>query len=296
MMAVPDRIGFLGFGEAAQAFNASLKLGSPEFAFSAYDIKLSGPEAAAMSTAMVQANVAVRESAKALTTANWIISAVTADQSVEAVQPLLPALKSRHLIIDINSVSPSRKKETAEQVCRTGAAYLDMAVMSPVHPRGHKTPVLIAGTRASDVASDLQHLGFDLRVVGAEPGAATAIKMVRSLFVKGLEAITVETLLAAEASGCFDEILSSLSASYPGLGWPEIAAYQFDRTLIHGARRAAEMEESAATLNDLGLTGDLAAAIAAVQKAQGESGAETPADNALKKIVSETLRRRLSRA
>ena len=96
--------------------------------------------------------------------------------------------------------------------------------------------------------------------------------MVRSLFVKGLEAITVEALLAAEASGCFDAILQSLSASFPGLGWPAFAEYQFDRTLRHGRRRAAEMRESAATLDALGLSGRLAAEIAGVQERMGAIG------------------------
>ena len=94
--------------------------------------------------------------------------------------------------------------------------------------------------------------------------------MVRSLFVKGLEAITVEAMLAARASGAFEKVLASLSNSYPGLGWPDIVGYNFERTLRHGKRRAAEMRESAATLDALGLNGGLAAEIARVQDAMGQ--------------------------
>ena len=104
--------------------------------------------------------------------------------------------------------------------------------------------------------------------------------MVRSLFVKGLEAITVETLLAARASGCFDEIMTSLSDSYPGLDLPAMAPYQFERTLRHGLRRAAEMRESAATLQALGLRGELADEIAEVQQRMGECGRQAPAEGA----------------
>src|SRR5262249_56453286 len=111
--------------------------------------------------------------------------------------------------------------------------------------------------------------GFAFEIVGPDVGAATAIKMVRSLFVKGLEAITVETLLAAAASGCLDYILKSLGSSYPGLGFPGFAEYQFDRTTTHGKRPAAEIRESAATLSDLGLHGKLAEAIADVQDEMG---------------------------
>src|SRR5690606_7840071 len=136
-----------------------------------------------------------------------------------------------------------------------------------VHPWGHTTPVLLAGPLDDALLGRLRDLGFAFETAGPEAGAATAVKMVRSLFVKGLEAITVETLLAAQASGCLDTILASLAKSYPGLGFPDIAGYQFERTLKHGRRRAAEMRESAATLDDLGLYGRLAAAIADVQDA-----------------------------
>src|SRR5690606_29017336 len=131
-----------------------------------------------------------------------------------------PHLRQGQVVIDINSGSPGRKAESAALVVARGARYLDMAVMAPVHPRGHRTPVLVAGAEAEALWLSLSALGFDGSVAGAEVGAATAIKMVRSLFVKGLEALTVETLLAAEAAGCREEILASLSASYPGLGWP----------------------------------------------------------------------------
>ena len=262
------KIAFLGYGEAARAFHEGLS--RPGLSFVAYDILLErGDEA--MRTAMLQRGAEVADLA-ALGDADWIFSAVTADQSFLAVEPLLPHLRQGQLLIDINSVSPDRKRETAAAVEATGAIYLDMAVMAPVHPRGHATPVLLAGTEAGRLLPELSALGFSASIAGAEPGAATAIKMVRSLFVKGLEAITVETLLAARASGCFEEIVASLSASFPGLGWPHFAEYQMERTTRHGKRRAAEMRESAATLDALGLRGGLASEIAEVQERMGACG------------------------
>lgn len=260
-------IGYLGWGEAARAFAATLT--QPGDVVLAHDIKLAGPERALMRDAMTAAGATICDHAADLAQADIIFSAVTADQSLLALQLLLPALHPGVTVIDINSVSPGRKRETAVQVVATGAAYLDMAVMAPVHPRGHRTPVLVAGPGMDDFMTER---GFDWRRVGDAAGAATAIKMVRSVFVKGLEAITVECLLAAERSGCRDEIIASLAASYPGLGWPGHAEYVFDRTLIHGTRRAAEMRESAVTLAELGLTGALADAIADVQQAQGRAG------------------------
>lgn len=263
------KIGFLGYGEAARAFHEGLA--RPGLAVVAYDRLLDGDDTA-MRNAMSERGAAIAGSVAGLADADWIFSAVTADQSLAAILPLLPHLRQGQVIIDINSVSPDRKRETAAAVEAAGASYLDMAVMAPVHPRRHQTPVLLAGGIAPRMLAELTALGFSAEIAGDAPGAATAIKMVRSLFVKGLEAITVEALLAAKASGCFPEILTSLSASYPGLDWPKFAEYQFERTTRHGKRRAAEMRESAATLDALGLTGGLAREIAAVQERMGEAG------------------------
>jgi 3-hydroxyisobutyrate dehydrogenase-like beta-hydroxyacid dehydrogenase len=290
------RIAFLGFGEAARAFCDSLA--GEGVAFSAYDILLDDAgRAEAMRDAMRGRNVTIAGSPAGLRDADWIISAVTADQSLIAARSLLPHLVQGQVVIDLNSVSPGRKRQTAEEVGTAGAAYLDMAVMAPVHPRGHRTPVLLAGEQAEALSREIAALGFNGRVVGDRPGAAAAIKMVRSVFVKGLEAITVEALLAAEASGCFEEILASLSSSYPGLDLPKTAPYQFERTLRHGARRAAEMRESAATLNALGLRGGIAAETAEIQERMGRAGKSVDPDEAdLRTLVRSVLAARLAQA
>lgn len=283
------RIGFIGFGEAARAFQTSLAETDAALAFAACDLLLDGegpqgPCAAAMN----ERGVAMVLSPEDLAACDWIVSAVTADQSLEAAKAAVAWLHPGQIFFDINSVSPQRKQESAAHVSAAGAVYLDMAVMAPVHPRGHRTPVLLAGPADAAATRALANLGFDFEVVGPDAGAATAIKMVRSLFVKGLEAITVEALLAAEASGCLDYILKSLGGSFPGLGWPDFPRYQFERTLTHGVRRAAEMRESAATLRELGGNDRLADAIADTQARMGamKIGAGAEPDAGLATILA----------
>lgn len=284
-------IAFIGFGEAARAFTDSLRATSDSHRFSAYDIQSSAEMTEAMSVRGVRRG---ENPAGAIAGADWIFSAVTADQSLNAARSVAPHLAAGQVFFDINSVSPGRKREASGLIETKSGHYLDMAVMAPVHPKGHATPVLLAGERAAALAPELEAMGFSPDVAGDAPGEATAIKMVRSLFVKGLEAITVEALLAAAASGCFDRVYDSLSQSYPGLGWPKIAAYNFERTLCHGRRRAAEMRESAATLAELGLNGALAAEIAAVQDAMGAVPlSDLPASD-LRQAVKQLLRYRLS--
>lgn len=258
------KIAFIGFGEAARAFHDSLTVKDGAIGFSAHDV-LFGREGAGGSCARAaeERGVAVEETVGgAVASADWIISAVTADQSLEAARSAAGHARQGQTYFDINSVSPGRKRESAGLLTQAGARYIDMAVMAPVKPRGHRTPVLLAGPLEPAALRRVEALEFDFDLVGPEAGAATAIKMVRSLFVKGLEAITVEAMLAASASGCLDHVLKSLEKSYPGLGWPGFAEYNIERMLKHGARRAAEMRESAATLDGLGLHGDLARAIA----------------------------------
>ncbi|WP_163269473.1 NAD(P)-dependent oxidoreductase [Chelativorans alearense] len=260
------RIAFIGFGEAARAFCDTLRSAGHAVDFSAYDIV----DAAEMQEAMTMRDVRPASSVgDAVSDADWIISAVTADQSLAAAVSVAPYLVQGQVFIDINSVSPDRKAETAERIEAQSASYLDMAVMAPVHPEGHATPTLIAGTRAATMEPELSGLGFAFDIVGDRAGQATAVKMVRSLFVKGLEAITVECALAAAASGVYDRVIGSLERSYPQFDWTEHIAYVCERTLNHGKRRAAEMRESAATLDSLGLRGGLAREIAEIQDRMG---------------------------
>ena len=265
------RIAFIGFGEAAQAFADSLR-GLGAISFAAYDILQDDPahnevRAAAASLGVELAN----DAAAAVHGADWIFSAVTAAGSLEAAQSVVEALSPGQVFFDINSVSAGRKQATAEPVEARGAPYIDMAVMAPVHPRGHRTPVLLAGRVGVAVLEKLAGLGFDFEHAGDEIGAAATVKMVRSMFVKGMEAVTVQALLAARAAGCFDRVYASLEQSFPHFGWPDFGRYQLERVATHGVRRAAEMHESAATMREFGFApgGQLGDAIAALQEEIG---------------------------
>lgn len=290
-------IAFIGFGEAARAFVSSLKPLGIE-SFTAYDIKQGTPAGVDVESAAQDLGVTLAsDPISAIEGADWIVSAVTAASSLEAAQSVESGLKAGQVYIDINSVSAKRKQDTAAMVGGRDARYLDMAVMAPVHPRGHRTPVLVAGDRQAGVADTLTRLEFAWRSVGDEIGAATSIKMIRSLFVKGLEAITVQAISAAREAGCYDEVYQSLSGSYDMLGWPKFAEYEFERIMRHGVRRAAEMRESANSMRELGFAngGDLADAIAAWHDEIGALGCRLPDNGDLAAIVDTVLTARANR-
>jgi 3-hydroxyisobutyrate dehydrogenase-like beta-hydroxyacid dehydrogenase len=128
-----------------------------------------------------------------------------------------------------------------------------MAVMAPVLPLRQKTPVLISGPAAKDLLPLLKRCGMEVEEVGADVGAAAAIKMVRSVMVKGLGALTQECFLAARRAGVEDRIIASLTQSYPMIDWAKFADYNLERMATHGLRRAAEMRDVCETLESLGV-------------------------------------------
>ena len=246
------RISFIGFGEAGQAIASGLRDAGIE-RIAAWDILF--PEAAGDRLKAAGDKIGVRtasSAADAVRETDMVISAVTAASSFEAARSVAPHLSGNPYYLDINSVSPGRKQDTAKLLAER-ARYVDVAVIAPIHPARHRTPLLISGAHAEEVTPLLRELEMQLTVVGPETGSAAAIKMIRSVMIKGMEALTLECFLAAERAGVLEEVTASLKNNYPTLDWTRIADYNLERMASHGERRAAEMEESASTLRELGL-------------------------------------------
>ena len=178
-----------------------------------------------------------------------VLSLVTADQAHIAAQNAAQHIAPGALYFDMNSVAPDTKRAAAAVIEAAGGRYVDVAVMAPVEPARLAVPLLVSGPHGDAGAAALSALGFtNVRVVPGEIGRASAVKMIRSVIVKGIEALTAEMLLAGEAAGVTDEVLASL-----GDDWGRKADYNLDRMLVHGTRRAAEMAEVAKTLAALGV-------------------------------------------
>jgi 3-hydroxyisobutyrate dehydrogenase-like beta-hydroxyacid dehydrogenase len=246
------RVSFIGFGEAGQAIASGLRETGIE-RIAAWDILFPEPAGERLRAAGEKIGVRLANSAAdAVAETDMIISAVTAASSVEAARSVAPHLTGSPYYLDINSVSPGRKRDTAK-LLGEHARYVDVAVIAPIHPARHRTPLLISGPHAEEISPLLRELEMQLSVVGPDTGNAAAIKMIRSVMIKGLEALTLECFLAATRAGVLDEVTVSLKNNYPTLDWTKIADYNLERMASHGERRAAEMEESAATLRELGL-------------------------------------------
>ncbi|MEN9717364.1 MAG: hypothetical protein RIQ99_242 [Pseudomonadota bacterium] len=239
-------VALIGFGEAGSTF---ARAGAWQARARGWDV-LPARRAAMADLGMT----AAASAAAALAGAPLVLSLVTADAALPAAQDYAASLMPGALWCDCNSVAPDTKRAAAQAIEAAGGRYVDVAVLAPVNPAQLNVPLLLAGRAAADAETALRALGFtNVRVVGDEVGRASAIKMIRSVMVKGLEALTDEMMAAATAAGVADEVLASLDASEKAIPWAERAAYNLERMTTHGLRRAAEMEESAKTLLSLGV-------------------------------------------
>lgn len=258
------KIAFIGFGEVGQLFARELQA-QPGVEVAVHDRKFAQAEARGNMQALANDMGArfAEDYAAACEGADIVISAVTADQAEPAAKTAASHLKAGQIYVDLNSVSPTCKHNVAAAVAPSGAAFVEFAVMSPVEGLGIKSPILAGGGKAEALATWLNAFGMKIKPVSPEIGVASATKLCRSIVIKGLEAIMIDLNLAADKAGVKPAVLASLTASYPGMDWAEVAAYMPPRVERHGVRRAAEMREAARMMREMGLNGDFSDAIAA---------------------------------
>lgn len=266
---MPARIGIIGYGEAGRAFGAGLARAGASVA--AYDILVPTPDGAAIRANAAADGVAVCTAARdAVDGAAIVLSLVPADEARPVAAEAARHLRAGQLFMDMNSVSPREKETGAAIVEAAGARYVEATIMAPVVENGVASEVLLAGPAAAQAQDILSPLGMVLAVVGDRFGAAAAVKLCRSVIVKGFEAIVVESMLAARQYGADGAVLASLQKSDPEIDWAARADYVFERVLRHGRRRAAEMRFAGEAVSDAGFPPRLSAAIAELQDAMAD--------------------------
>jgi 3-hydroxyisobutyrate dehydrogenase-like beta-hydroxyacid dehydrogenase len=259
-----ERLGFVGFGEAAFHLAKGLREAGVKRTF-AYDVHTHTPRLGETIQARAQETRTelVEFSAALASAADVIISAVTADQAVPAAEQTAPYLTAQHIYADLNSVSPRTKQTVEERISRSGARFVEIAVMGPIPPLLQKTPMLLGGSAAPAFKEMFEPFGMRLDVVSTDQiGRAAAVKMFRSVIYKGLEALIFECVLGASRYGAEPRVFASLAENFPGVDWKKLADYMVGRVTVHGERRAREMEEVARTLEELGIEPIMSAATA----------------------------------
>ena len=272
-----QRIAMIGLGEAGGLFAKGL-IASGMFDVGGYDALLEDPATAPAVRAKIR-SIGITECLsleQACREADLVFSTVTAAAEREVAAEASRYLRPGQLFFDINSVSPSVKRSSAQAIELSGAAYVEGAVMAPVGPSGLAVEILVTGARAGELAALLTPAGMNLEVIADTIGKASAIKMCRSSMIKGIEALVVECFVTARAYGIEDDIVTSLNRSFPGTDWETRGAYMTSRVLQHGRRRAAELREVATTVSEAGVAPRMAPAAAEVQDWVADRVAEMP--------------------
>jgi len=246
-------VGLVGYGEVGRILAEDLR--KQDVKVSAYDIKLGGELAGPLRDHAGTFGVELASShAELAATADLIVSAVTASQAVPVASACAPAVKKGAWFLDVNSASPGAKQRAAGLIDGAGGRYVEGAVMTSVPPYRIKVPLLLGGGGARDLAPLLVELGFAAKVASDQLGIASAVKMCRSIMIKGLEAMVIESFTTARAYGVEDAVLASLAETFPGINWEKQGAYFFQRVIEHGRRRSEEVREVAETVREIGLT------------------------------------------
>jgi 3-hydroxyisobutyrate dehydrogenase-like beta-hydroxyacid dehydrogenase len=264
-------VALIGFGEAGQAL---AKTGMRVFDILTEDPGARAAKLADYRRAHVQGCDTARD---ALAGATVILSLVSADQARAAAEDNALLVGPSAIWFDMNSVAAETKRAGAAAIEHAGGRYVDVAIMAPVRPQRFDVPLLVAGPDAEEGAEVLRGIGFtNVRVAGRRIGDAAAIKMIRSVMIKGIEALSAECILAATHAGVEQAVLASLDASWDEQGWADRVDYGLDRMLAHGLRRAAEMEEAAKTLAQLGVEPVMTRGTIRRQRAMGMLGIDPP--------------------
>lgn len=247
-------IGFIGFGEAGFHLARGLRrAGAPPLV--AFDINANQGGAGDRIRARArETETRLAETPAALARdAAVILSVVTAASALDAAGSLAPHLAADQFYVDCNSVSPSTKGRIAAVVGTGAGRFVECAVMAPIPGPEHRVPMLLNGPAAPALAAALSPHQMRLDLMDRPIGAAAAVKMCRSIVIKGMEALLLECTLAAGQYEAADRVYASLADTYPGMDWRKTAEYMIGRVLEHGERRAHEMEEVAATLRAAGI-------------------------------------------
>jgi len=278
------QVGLIGYGEVGRILAEDLRARGVARVV-ACDLKLGGGAERPLREHAARHGVELVASHAALAgAADFLVSAVTASQTVAAAQACAPGIRRGAWFLDFNSASPGAKQRAAAAIDAAGAAYVEGAVMTSVPPYRIRVPLLLGGARAAELQPLLAALGFHATVASDQLGVASATKMCRSVMIKGLEAMVIEAFTTARAYGVEAQVLASLAETFPGIDWEQQGAYFFQRVILHGRRRAEEMREAAETVREVGLAPWSASATAERQgwmadlADRGELGARTDPD------------------
>jgi 3-hydroxyisobutyrate dehydrogenase-like beta-hydroxyacid dehydrogenase len=249
-----SRIGIIGYGEAGQAIAHGL-YSNKGISISVFDIKFNDNEfSESLMLRAREQGVTVQEDLKSLVVNNDIIlSIVTGGASTHVVRECLPFLEKGKVFVDMNTLSPRNKMLMGEMIEKKGGSFVEVAILGAIASYGFKSPMLVCGERADQFVDLLGNMGFNVTFVAKEIGKASYLKMLRSVFAKGVEALLLEMLVAAKRCDLVEPLMGAIVEHMDHSSFNDIANTWLTTNAIHAERRTEEMEHVIETLNELNM-------------------------------------------
>jgi 3-hydroxyisobutyrate dehydrogenase-like beta-hydroxyacid dehydrogenase len=247
-----SKIGIIGYGEAGTAFAKPLSE-KDSLSVSVFDIRFNDAKSSQLLKNMaIEQNISVADDIKSLVTDNdLILSVVTGDASMTVVEASLPYITEGKIYVDMNSVSAKTKINMGELIEKRGGAFIEGAILGAIASYGFKTPMLVCGKKAQEFATLFKQIGFDIKFLSKDIGKASNIKMLRSVFAKGVESLLIEMMVGAKRGDVLEPVMADIVAFMDKRSFQDIANAWITTTVFHAKRRAEEMEHVIETLNEL---------------------------------------------
>lgn len=254
------KVGFIGFGEAA--YNLAFGLGKEGIGeIRAYDVMMEHEVMGKQIHARAR-EARVKLEPSAVEIAKWaeiIFVAVPSFSTLDVCRSIKDALNENQFYVDVSASTPTVKKQCWELVKSSGVLFVDAAMMGSLPKEKHKVPIIVSGNGAKRFEEMMSSYGMKISQAGenAPVGAASAIKLIRSIYMKGIAALMIEMLQAADAYGVSEQVISSIAASMDGTPFKSHLERLVTGTAIHCTRRAAELKGSIEMLHEAGLGSEM---------------------------------------
>lgn len=267
------RIGIIGYGEAGQAIAHGLS-SNGGISISVFDIRFNDKEfSESMMLKAKEHGLTVEEDMRSLVVNNDIVlSLVTGEAATHVVRGCLPFIEKGKVFVDMNTVSPRKKMLMGEMIEGKGGSFVEVAILGAIASYGFKSPMLVCGGRGDQFTNLLTKMGFNVTFFSNEIGRASYMKMLRSVFAKGVEALLLEMLVAAKRCDLVEPLMGAIVEHMDGTSFYDIANTWLTTNAIHAERRTEEMEHVIQTLNELNMKPIMAKAVRDRLRASFQSG------------------------
>lgn len=255
------KIGFIGFGEAAFELSSGLKKKGLENIFvydPLWEHELYG---SLIQERVKQASVKLMPSEKdVLKEVDILFIAVPADKTFEVSTTIKPHIQEECMYIDITAANPTVKQKVWENIREKGVKFVDVAMMGPLVVYKHKVPILASGNGTEEFINYMERFGMNISKVSDTPGDASAVKLIRSIYTKGVSALLFEMLEAANKFDVENLVIDSLGETLDTKSFKETMNRLVTGTSIHALRRSNELEGTIAMLDSLNINSEMSKA------------------------------------